>query len=91
MNSEMVGHLQMLVLTAVFDPLFFGLLVVVYILGRVLGRFIPWEGIGKPMVILFSLGIVIKLFFFTWGYDLYFIMGFPFIAGIWGGSVKWRS
>lgn len=91
MNDGMVDHLQMLVLSVVFNPPFLALLVGVFILGRLLGRFIPWHPVGRLMVICFVVGLVAKLFFFHWGYDLYFMMGFPFIAGIWGGSVKWSS
>lgn len=88
MNDHMIEHLQMLVLSAIFNPLLLGLLVVVYILGRILGNFVPWANVVKPMVIVFSIVLVIKLFIFQNGYDLYFMFGIPFIAGLWGGSKK---
>ena len=88
MRPDMIEHLQMLVLTVVFNPLFLGLLVIIHIIGRVLGNFMPWDNIVKPMTILFVVGLVIKLFIFTSGYDLYFMFGIPFIAGVCGGSKK---
>jgi membrane protein YdbS with pleckstrin-like domain len=91
MNESMLDHLQMLVLSAVFNPLFLLLLLGAFIFGRILGTFMPWYSIGRPMVILFCVGLVVKLFVFPWGYDLYFMLGFPFIAGIWGASHKWHS
>ena len=88
MNDGMVEHLQMLVLSALFNPLFLALLVGMYILGRVLGIFMPWEGVVKPMVMVFSVGLALKLFVFQGGYDLYFMFGLPFIGGLWRGSRK---
>ena len=44
MNDGMVEHLQMLVLSALFNSLFLALLVGVYILGRVLGIFSKHTG-----------------------------------------------
>lgn len=91
MTDGMIDHLQMLVLSVVFNPAFLALLVGGFILDRILGRFIPWNSVGRPMVILFCLGLVLKLFVFHWGYDLYLMFGFPFIAGVWGASHKWHS
>lgn len=91
MSDSMLEHLQMLVLTAVFNPLFLGFLVAVFFVGRILGRFIPWYPVGRLMVILFVVGLVLQLLVFNRGYDLYFMMGIPFIVGIWGASVKWSS
>lgn len=88
MNDGMQEHLQMLVLSMVFNPPFLALLVGMYIFGRVLGMFMPWETIVKPMVIIFALVLVAKLFVFTSGYDLYFMFGIPFIGGLWKGSKK---
>ena len=91
MTDDMIDHLQMLVLSAIFNPAFLIFLLGAFFLGRILGRFIPWQGIGRPMVIVFSVGLVLKLFVFQSGFDLFFMLGFPFIAGVWGASVKWSS
>ena len=88
MSTHMIDHLQMLILSGIFNPVFLAFLIGVFILGRILGRYIPWQGVGRPMVVVFSIGLIVKLFMFQNGYDLYFMLGFPFIAGIWGASVK---
>jgi len=86
MTERMVEHLQMLVATAIFNPLVLGLLVCVWIFGRILGGFMPWREIVKPMIILYVVGLVLKLTVFHAGYDFYFLFGFPFMAGLWSGS-----
>jgi len=86
MTERMVEHLQMLVTTAVFNPALLIVLVGVWVFGRVLGGFMPWREIVKPMVILFVIGLVLKLTVFHYGYDFYFLFGFPFMAGLWSGS-----
>ena len=88
MIEQKFEHLQMIVLTALFNLLLLGLLVVVFVIGKILGVFMPWETIVKPMLIIFLLGLVAKLFFFSSGYDLYFMFGFPFMAGLWSGAKK---
>tara|TARA_B110000977_G_C10740154_1_gene362692 strand:+ start:25 stop:300 length:276 start_codon:yes stop_codon:yes gene_type:complete len=88
MTDGMLEHLKMLVLTAIFNPAFLALLVGTYIVGRVLGYFMPWHNIVKPMVIIFVLVLGLKLLIFRPGYDLYFMFGIPFIAGLWGGSKR---
>jgi len=88
MTEHMVEHLQMLVASAVFNPALLLVLVCVWIFGRILGSFMPWREIVKPMVILFVIGLVLKLTLFHYGYDLYFLFGFPFMAGLWTGSRK---
>ena len=84
----MIDHLQMLILSALFNPYFLGLLVAMYVLGRVLGMFMPWETVVKPMVIIFVIGLALKLLIFTSGYDLYFMFGIPFMAGLWKGAKR---
>lgn len=88
MIEQKLEHLQMIVLTALFNPLLLGLLVVVFVIGKILGMFMPWEAVVKPMLIIFVIGLVAKLFLFSSGYDLYFMFGFPFMAGIWSGAKK---
>lgn len=88
MSERMVEHLQMLVATALFNPLVFMLLVGVWFFGRILGSFMPWREIVKPMVILYVVGLVLKLTLFHEGYDFYFLFGFPFIGGLWYGSKR---
>jgi hypothetical protein len=86
MTEGMVEHLQMLVASAIFNPALLFVLVCVWIFGRILGGFMPWHEIVKPMVILFVIGLVLKLTMFRAGYDFYFLFGFPFMAGLWAGS-----
>ena len=88
MTEGMVEHLQMLVASVIFNPALLVLLVGVWIFGRILGAFMPWREIVKPMVILFVIGLVLKLTVFHQGYDFYFLFGFPFIAGLWFGSKR---
>ena len=88
MTERMVEHLQMLVTSAIFNPALLMVLVGVWFLGRVLGSFMPWREIVKPMVILYVVGLVLKLTVFHQGYDFYFLFGFPFIAGLWYGSKR---
>ncbi len=88
MTERMVEHLQMLAASAIFHPALLVVLVGVWIFGRILGGFMPWQEIVKPMVILFVVGLVLKLTVFPAGYDLYFLFGFPFMAGLWAGSRK---
>lgn len=91
MNPHMLEHLQSLALEALLNPLLLSLCLGVYFTGRLLGGFMPWATIVKPMVMIYVVGLVLKLFVFTAGYDLYFMFGMPFIAGLWGGSKKWAS
>lgn len=88
MSEHMVEHLQMLVATALFNPALLMVLVGVWFFGRILGSFMPWREIVKPMVILFVIGLVLKLTIFQQGYDFYFLFGFPFMAGLWFGSKR---
>lgn len=88
MTEEMLEHLQTLVASAIFNPALLIALVAVWAFGRILGGFMPWREIVKPMVILFVVGLVLKLTVFRAGYDLYFLFGFPFMAGLWAGSRK---
>lgn len=88
MTERMVEHLQMLVASAIFNPTLLALLVGVWIFGRILGAFMPWREIVKPMVILYVIGLFYMLLTSQYGYDFYFLLGFPFIAGLWYGSKK---
>lgn len=85
---EMLEHLQMLVATAVFNPALTIVLVGVWIFGRVLGGFMPWQSVVKPMVILYVIGFVLMIGMVRYGYDFYFLFGLPFIAGLWTGSKR---
>ena len=58
MIEQKFEHLQMIVLTALFNPLLLGLLVVVFVSGKILGMFMPWEAVVKPMLIIFVIGLV---------------------------------
>lgn len=84
----MTEHLQMLVASAIFNPALLMVLVGVWIFGRILGAFMPWQTVVKPMVILYVIGLVYKLIVSHYGYDFYFLFGFPFIAGLWYGSKR---
>ena len=88
MTDRMVEHLQMLVATAIFNPLVLMLCIGIWIFGRVLGSFMPWREIVKPMILLYVVGLVLKLTVFHQGYDFYFLFGFPFMAGLWYGSKR---
>ena len=88
MTDGMIEHLKMLIRSALFNPVWLGFLVACYIGGRILGSFMPMS-VVKPMVVIFLIVLVGKLFFFQTGYDLYFLMGFPFMGGLWQGSRKW--
>jgi len=88
MTERMVEHLQMLVASALFNPPLLILLIGVWFFGRILGAFMPWREIVKPMVILYTIGLVLKLTVFHQGYDFYFLMGLPFISGLWYGSKR---
>ncbi len=88
MTDRMIDHLQMVVATAIFNPAVLMLVIGVWIFGRILGSFMPWRTIVKPMVILYVIGLFLKLFIFHKGYDFYFLFGIPFIAGVWSGSKR---
>lgn len=88
MIEHMFEHLKLIVVSAIFNPALLIVIVLTYLTGRVLGSFMPWDNLVKPMVILFVIGIFYKLFISRSGYDLYIIFGFPFMAGLWSGSRK---
>ena len=61
MTERMVEHLQMVVATALFNPAVFMIVIGVWVFGRILGGFMPWRTIVKPMVVLYVVGLVLKL------------------------------
>jgi len=40
-------------------------------------------------MIAYVIMLIAKLLVFQSGYDLFFLMGLPFMAGLWQGSRKW--
>ena len=88
MKEGMLEHLQLLLLSLLFNPAWLGLLLVCFAIGWLLGKFIP-EPVVRIMLLVYLVVLFAKFFLFHNGYDLFFLTGLPFVAGLWQGARKW--